>query len=324
MGENGLIAMKNSPSQPHPSLPRAGLDLNLLTVFEALYQERHVSRAAERLGLAQPTVSHTLNRLRRITGDPLFVRTARGMEPTPHADAIEAPLRQAMAMLRSTLLAPRAFDPAHDARTFTLFLTDLGEAFFLPRLLAHLRAVAPAVKLVTLPMPERHPSAALERGEVDLAIGHLPDMGADFYQQRLFLERYVCLVGPRHPLLDAQGRLSKRRFLQASHAVVLPSGTGHNLVEHSLTELGLADRIALKVQNFLVLPAIVRSTDLVALVPRSVAASLAEQDTVHFVPAPIPLPEFVVKQCWHARYHHDAGNQWLRQQMAHLFTRSAR
>jgi len=165
---------------------------------------------------------------------------------------------------------------------------------------------------------------ALERGEVDLAIGHLPDMGADFYQQRLFLERYVCLVGPDHPLLDAQGRLSKRRFLQASHAVVLPSGTGHNLVEQTLTELGLAERIALKVQNFLVLPAIVRSTDLVALVPRSVAESLAAQDTVHFVPAPITLPEFVVKQCWHARYHHDAGNQWLRQQIAQLFTRGPR
>ena len=324
MNENDLIAMKNSSPPPHPAVPRASLDLNLLIVFDALYQERHVSRAAERLGLAQPTVSHTLNRLRRITGDPLFVRTARGMEPTPHADAIEAPLRQALATLRSTLLAPRTFDPARDARTFTLFLTDLGEAFFLPRLLAHLRALAPGVRLVTLPMPERNHSAALERGEVDLAIGHLPDMGADFYQQRLFLERYVCLVGPDHPLLDAQGRLSKRRFLQASHAVVLPSGTGHNLVEQTLTELGLAERIALKVQNFLVLPAIVRSTDLVALVPRSVAESLAAQDTVHFVPAPIALPEFVVKQCWHARYHHDAGNQWLRQQIAQLFTRGPR
>ena len=310
----------NTTNPPHT------LDLQLLTVFDALLTERHVSRAAERLGLAQPTVSNTLARLRRITGDPLFVRTSRGMAPTPHAEAIAAPLRQALTTLRTTLLAPRHFDPAHDTRTFTLFLTDLGEAFFLPRLLTHLRRVAPGVRLVTLPMPEHQHAAALESGAVDLAIGHLPDMGQGFYQQRLFLERYVCLVGRHNPL--AHGKPSRKRFLQAHHAVVLPSGTGHNLVEQTLTELGAAERIVLKVQNFLVLPAIVQGSDLVAWVPRSVARALSGQEhiahDIALLPAPIALPAFIVRQCWHERFHHDAGNQWLRQQVAQMFTESSR
>ena len=132
MATNTFIPLKNDAA---PS----GADLSLLLVFEAVYAERQISRAAQRLGLAQPTVSNALGRLRRLTGDALFVRTGRGMEPTPHAERLAAPLREALAMLRGTLQARSQFDPAHDRRHFTLFLTDLGEAFFLPRLLARLR-----------------------------------------------------------------------------------------------------------------------------------------------------------------------------------------
>ncbi len=192
---------------------RSGADLSLLLVFEAVYAERQISRAAQRLGLAQPTVSNALGRLRRLTGDALFVRTGRGMEPTPHAERLAAPLREALAMLRGTLQARSQFDPAQDRRHFTLFLTDLGEAFFLPRLLARLRDTAPGVTLTTLPMPDRNPQAALERGEVDLAIGNLPDMAPGFYQQRLFREHYVGITRPDHPLLQ---RRHDRRALCAT------------------------------------------------------------------------------------------------------------
>lgn len=307
--------MRNSET----AVENLNLDMNLLVVFDAIFSERNISLAAERLELAQPTVSNALNRLRRITGDPLFVRTSRGMEPTPHAERIAQPLRQVLATLRGTLKASRGFDPATAERTFTLFLTDLGEAFFLPRLLTRLRTLAPGVKLVTLPIPESNPQSALENGEVDIAIGNLPKLKTGFYQQRLFREHYICIARADHPLFD--GKMTAEKFGRASHAVVLPQGTGHGIVEQTMLKLGLRERIMLRVQNFLVLPTIVANTDLVAIVPHSVASELSAEHPLKLVVPPIPLPEFDIKQCWHGRFHNDDGNQWLRAQIAELFMR---
>ena len=315
MMANTSIHMRNNEN-PAPDLD---LDLKLLVVFDAILAERNISVAAERLELAQPTVSNALNRLRRITGDQLFVRTSHGMEPTLHAERIAQPLREVLATLRSTLKAPQRFDPPTAERTFTLFLTDLGEAYFLPRLLTRLRRQAPGVKLVTLPIPDRNPQSALENGEVDIAIGNLPRLRTGFYQQRLFREHYICIARADHPLFE--GRMTVHKFGQASHAVVLPYGTGHGVVEQTMNRLGLADRIMLRVQNFLVLPTVVASTDLVAIVPHSVAAELSAEHPLKLVAPPIPLPEFDIKQCWHKRFHTDAGNQWLRSQIAELFMR---
>lgn len=231
-------------------------DLNLLRIFEAVLAERSITRAAERLGLglAQPTVSNALARLRRLTGDALFVRAREGMAPTPHAQAMAAPLRQAT--LQTTLRRPAAFDPATSERRFKLYISDLGEAFFLPRLLARLRQAAPGVKLATLPMPEHDPQAALESGEVDLAIGNLPEFsrtgnGSGWYQQRLLREHYIAIARRGHPLLEVQGDgsavLSRAAFGEAAQAVVLPAGTGHGVVEATLRADGLGERIALRV-----------------------------------------------------------------------------
>jgi len=304
-------------------------DLNLLRIFDAVLAERSITRAAERLGLAQPTVSNALARLRRLTGDALFVRTREGMAPTPHAQAMAAPLRQAMATLQTTLRRPAAFDPATSERRFTLYISDLGEAFFLPRLLAQLRQQAPGVKLATLPMPEHDPRPALESGEVDLAIGNLPEFGGNgqgsgWYQQRLLREHYIVIARRDHPLLEAQGDgpavLSRAAFGEAAHAVVLPAGTGHGVVEATLRAEGLGARIALRVQNFLSLPAIVACTDLLAIVPRSVAAQWSAQGAAHLslqqAEPPIALPDFDVRQCWHERWHGDAGHRWLRERLA--------
>lgn len=227
-------------------------------------------------------------------------------------------MQQALSALRGIVATPARFDPARDARSFTLYLTDLGEAHFLPRLLAKLRQQGPHVHLRTRPMPAHDPQAALERGEVDLAIGHLPDMQAGFYQQRLFRERYVCLARPGHAL--AQPGFGLEAFCQAEHAVVVPHGTGHSVVEQGLLRLGLAERIVLRVQNFLVLPAIVAQTDLLALLPHSVARQLGTAQTLQLLPCPLDLPGFDVRQCWHERFHRDPANQWLRALIADTFT----
>jgi DNA-binding transcriptional LysR family regulator len=293
-------------------------DLNLLTVFDAVLAEGNISRAAERLGLSQPAVSNALARMRKATGDRLFVRLAKGMAPTPYAQRIADPIRQALAAIRTSLWESQGFDAASSERSFGVYLTDLGEVFFLPRLLAHLSRIAPGVRIRTLPMPTAAAQEALKSGEVDLAIGNLPDFRAGFYQQRLFPDYYVCMVRRDHPAIGR--RITARQFATASHAIATPAGTGHGIIERSLIEHNLESRIVLRAQNFLVLPSIIATTDLIALVPHSVGSQLSRYNDIKLLPAPILIPAFDVKQCWHERFHDDEGNRWLRQQFAELFT----
>lgn len=294
-------------------------DLNLLVVFDAVLAERSISRAADRLNLSQPAVSNALARMRKSTGDRLFVRVGNAMVPTPYAQGIADPIRQALASIRVSLAASQAFDPASSQRSFAIFLTDLGEAYFLPQLLARLNRIAPGVRIRTLPMPPELAEDALRNGEVDLAIGNLPDLGAGFYVQRLFRDRYVCVVRKDHPAIGE--RITEKQFAAAAHAIVTPGGWGHGIIERTLIEHGLEQRITLRMQNFLVLASIVATTDMVAIVPHSVGSQLSRQNEVKLLPLPIAIPAFDIKQCWQERFHDDQGNRWLRQQFVDIFSR---
>ena len=293
-------------------------DLNLLVVFDAVLAEASISRAANRLKLSQPAASNALARMRQATGDRLFVRLANAMVPTPYAQTIADPIRQALASIRVSLGASREFDPATAQRSFAIYLTDLGEAYFLPRLLERLHRTAPGVRIRTLPMPSELALDALRNGEVDLAIGNLPDLGAGFFMQRLFRDRYVCVVRKGHPVIGE--RITARQFAAASHAIVTPGGWGHGIIERALVEHGLEQRITLRMQNFLVLASIVATTDMLAIVPQSVGSQLSQHNDVKLLPLPITIKPFDVKQCWQERFHDDKGNRWLRQQFAELFT----
>lgn len=294
-------------------------DLNLLVVFDAVLAEGSISRAAERLDLSQPAVSNALARLRKATGDRLFVRLANGVAPTPHAEAIAEPIRAALAAIGASLGGAQGFDAATSERDFAIHVTDLGEAFFLPKLLAHLTRVAPRVRLRTLALSTDEAREALRGCVADLTIGNLPDFDAGFYQQRLFRDRYVCIVSCDHPSIGA--RISTRQFAVARHAIAMPGGTGHGIIERTLVAQGLESRIALRVQNFLVLPAIVAASDLIAIVPHSVGSQISPRDAVRLLPLPVSIPAFDVRQCWHERYHDDPGHRWLRQQFVDLFGR---
>ena len=293
-------------------------DLNLLVVFDAVLAEGSISRAADRHKLSQPAASNALARMRQATGDRLFVRLANAMVPTPYAQTIADPIRQALASIRVSLGASREFDPATAQRSFAIYLTDLGEAYFLPRLLERLHRTAPGVRIRTLPMPSELALDALRNGEVDLAIGNLPDLGAGFFMQRLFRDRYVCVVRKGHPVIGE--RITARQFAAASHAIVTPGGWGHGIIERALVEHGLEQRITLRMQNFLVLASIVATTDMLAIVPQSVGSQLSQHNDVKLLPLPITIKPFDVKQCWQERFHDDKGNRWLRQQFAELFT----
>jgi len=291
------------------------LDVNLLQLFELIYDTRSVTRAAEQLGLAQPTVSIWLAKLRRQLNDPLFVRTPSGMLPTPEADALIGTVRQTLESLRYLAQREATFDPATSERRFRICMTDASHITLLPQLLAHVRSVAPGVCLGADRIDDRT-AQRLESGEADLALGLIPELGAGFYQQSLFNQDWVCLANARHPRIGET--LTQQNFADEGHITIV-SGTGHHLLEASLTRCRLTHRVVLELPGFLGLTAIVSTTDLLVTLPRHIGETLARIEGLRVFPCPIPIPGFTVKQHWHSRYHNDPGNRWLRGLCAALF-----
>lgn len=297
------------------------LDLDWLGVFLEIYRTQSVSRAAERLDMAQATASIALNKLRRHFGDPLFIRTARGMEPTPRASAIFPELSEAVQRIRNAQSAAMSFSPAKTRREFRICMTDISEIVMLPALINHLQRTAPLISLQadTISATSR---LSLVAGDVDLAIGFMPDLDAGFYQQALFSQDFVCLAAANHPRVH--DRISRRAFCAEGHIVVTTSGTGHSVVDKVLARHGIERRVVLRVPSFLGVARIVASTELLVLVPRLLGATLASQEPVRVLEPPLALPSYQVKQHWHERFNGDAGNAWLRATVAGLFGASAR
>lgn len=293
----------------------AKLDLDWLHVFIEVYRTQSVSRAAEHLGLAQANASIALNKLRAHFGYRLFVRTARGMEPTPYAVHIYPDLAAAVQKLDELAGAPRLFDPTTAQRSFRIGMTDISEIIVLPTLVNHLRRAAPGIAIeaerTTSDSPRR-----LEAGEVDLAVGFMPQLEAGFYQQVLFRQNFVCLAANRHPRIQAKP--TRSQFLAEGHIVVTTSGTGHAIVDKVMAQKGYERRIALRVPSFLGVARLVAQTELLVIVPRRLGEALAQQEPVQLLEPPVTLPAFAVKQHWHERLHADPASIWLRQTMADL------
>lgn len=300
------------------ALDVASLDLNLLVVFDAILKEGSITAAARRVGLSQPAASSALNRLRRAFDDPLFVRTARGMRPTPHAELLAPPLQRACELIAGSLEIGGSFDPLAATRTFAFRMTDIGEAIFLPRLLVALAEHAPRVRVRVPGIPARGEQDAMAAGAVDLAVGLFPDLKAGFFQQRLYRDRFVCLVRADHPRV--KGALSRRQFAELPHAVVAAEGAGHEAaLERAFAQRGLRRRPALTIPHFMAVPVIVSQSDCVAVVPRRLALAFASLPGLRMLEPPIRIPPMEIRQHWHERYHHDPANKWLRGLVATLF-----
>lgn len=294
-----------------------GLDLNLLRVFDAMMRTLNVTQAAQLLDLTQPATSHALRRLREAMGDPLFVRTSGGMQPTPFALGIAGRVGDAMALLESCLAQEPDFAPDTTTRTFTLFITDIGDVVFLPALVAHFRRHAPRARLRAVSSSFKGVGRELESGGVDIAVTVLPVLGAGFYQQMLFREQYVCIARADHPRI--RGRLTMQEFSQAAHVLVTTEGTGHEVIEQSLARRGLAERIMLRTPHFLSVPPLIAQSDMIATVPRRLALATQAAHAIQILPNPIRLPAYGVKQFWHKRLHDDPAHRWLRRLMVTLF-----
>jgi DNA-binding transcriptional LysR family regulator len=293
------------------------VDLNLLRVFDAVLRERAVTAAAARLGLTQPAVSNALARLRAVFGDALFVRTPAGMDPTPFARGVAEPVRQALALLESALAHGPRFDPASSTRAFRFYMSDLGQIEFLPPLVERVQRLAPAVRLEAVSEDLEHVADALGSGALDLAIGFLPALGPPVARRALFRDPYACLMRADHPLL--RERFTRKKFLEASHALVTYRAGGHRVVEEALERAGLARRIALRLSHFTVVPLVLERTDLVCTLPARVARVFERRGKLKSVPPPVPIPVADVAVHWHERFDADQGNRWLRDQVIELF-----
>lgn len=297
-----------------------GLDLNLLVALRALLAERHVTKAAARVGLSQPAMSHALARLRALLGDPLLVRTSSGMQPTARAEAMTVPLERALEDLGRVLASPDAFDPARSTRKFRIATNDYMELVLFPRLLARLWREAPGID-VRVRNLEARSNEDLAEARIDLAMGVVGSFGAPEAPQgirtkRLVSDRFVCVVRDGHPTVKK--RLSLDEFVALPHALVAPRGESGSVVDTALAALGKKRRVAVEVPHFLVAPHVVRETDVVLTLAARVANSLGPLLGLRQLAPPIGLEGFSMMMVWHERQHADAAHAWLRALIAEV------
>lgn len=306
--------------KPRTPLDAQGIDLKLLRLLDALHASQSVTRTAERLGLSQPTISIGLARLRKMLDDPLFVRTPEGMQATPRTQALMPAVRQVLDGMDLLVSVTAQFDAGSSERRFRIFMTDASHVTLMPRLFAHVRALAPGVKLEAATLgPDM--AQALQSGEADLALGLIPTLDRGFYQQALFDQDWVCLCNADHPSIGE--KLHLKHYLAEAHVGIV-SGTGAQLLESALQKLGKPRRVQLALPGFLGLPGILSTSDLVATLPRHIGETLAQAAGLRVLPCPVAIEGFTVKQYWHTRYHQDPANRWLRSVCAELFLNKRR
>lgn len=286
-------------------------DLNLLAALDVLLEERSVTRAADRLGLTQSATSRILGRLRAAFGDPLFVRTSRGLTPTPRALALAVPLKQAVAELRRLVLENPQFDPGKARRRFRIAAVDYAQVTLLAPTLAALRREAPLVDFEI-----RQPSAESERdldsGALDLLIMPQQPSGPGVVWTPLYRDGYSCIVWDRHP----RRRLTPSAFATTEHILVAPRERAGGIVDAVLEQKGLSRRVAVQVSTFLIVPYLLVGTERIATVPERMAEELARMHPLRILKPPVEIPGFTMCQGWHEIHRNDPGHRWLRAALA--------
>ncbi len=291
------------------------IDIRLLQVFDAVYKNRSVSEAAVSLDLGQPAVSVALSKLRHHFGDPLFVRTSNGMEPTPFGEGLVRPVRGVLEALDVVMGHQNHFDPATSKRLFRICMTDISQLVLLPRLWEALRSSAPGIRIDVLPL-SADIARMLESGEADLALGLMPQLEAGFYQNVLFSQKFACMVSAKHPRIQKELRLEQ--YASENHAVVSSSGAAPLILDQEIARFGLTRKVSLNIPSFIGAALVVEHTDLILTIPERLADVLKGRADVRIFPVPFQLPPYDVKQHWHERFHNDPGSQWLRRVITEL------
>jgi len=292
------------------------VDLNLLVVFDAIMAERSVTRAAERLHLTQPAVSHALSRLRALFRDPLFARTPAGLEPTPLAARLAGRLRAVLGEIGALLVPGDEFEAATSDRRYTIGMSDYAAFVFLPSLAGRLQTLAPAVRLIVRHTSHVQGLAMIDAGEAEVIVGNFPKPPNRMRAELLFKEGFLCAAHRDHPAFARP--LNLPTYLALEHLHVSLRGEPSGYVDEVLARKRHRRKVAMTVGHFLVAPSIVAATDLVATEPARVMGPAAQQLGLAIQRPPVDLPEFEVVQMWSRRLATDSGHAWLRRQIAEV------
>lgn len=284
------------------------LDLTLLLLLDGLLASGNLSATARRLDMSQPSASAALSRLRHFFNDELFIRTGRGLRPTPLAERLATPVRSVIEKINEEILLQPVFEPRDSERIFTLTMPDLGEMIFLPPIIDKIHAEAPGVTIKCVSVPHKELLDTLERGAVDLAIGYFPDLlGPAMKSQMLFEDFFTCIVRSDHQKVGND--ISLDQFLELDHLVVEDESISQ---EKLSAEVGLKRRILVHVPHFMSVPRLIAGSDMIGVVPLSLASWYAQVFGLRILEPPIALPKIPLKQFWHRRVHNDPAVSWLR------------
>lgn len=288
-----------------------GIDLALMGALDALLTERHVTRAAQRLGITQSSMSHHLGRLREALGDPLLVRVGRAMVLTPRAEAMAAPLRGALAELRRVVAEAGAFDARTATRSFTVACPDLL-APVIPELLAAVTAEAPGVRLRVVTAAGELP-ALLAGGGCDLALGASPDEAPGVVRRSLGAVGWCVLARKGHPV--TRGRFTAAAWGRYPHVVVGTGSAAPNRVGAAIERAGVTRTVGVTVPTFLAAPWVVARSEMLFTAPRALVTEVAEALGLAVLTTPVELPTIGVAALWHERMQADAGHRWFRERL---------
>jgi len=293
----------------------AGMDLNLLLVFEAVMSERNATRAGQKIGMSQPAVSNALNRLRHHLKDDLFLRGPDGMRPTARALELEVPVRRALAELESAL-DPISFDPRTTERTFTIATTDYASMTLLPYLAEYLIDESPGVNIHTVPIGGRL-YEKLDAQDADYGITAIGEAPSRFGRLDIGTDHFVCMMRKDHPLASFD-EIPAEDYAAARHLLVSPRGDARGFVDEQLENMGLERRVVMMVNNFGSVPMIIASSDLIVALPSRIADKCTQFFDLHVTRNPISPPPGVVGgvMVWHKRLANHPAHTWFRDMVA--------
>jgi DNA-binding transcriptional LysR family regulator len=286
------------------------IDLNLLPKFGALYRNRSVSEAGRELHLTQSALSNALARMRSMFGDELFVRTASGMEPTAFAHAIAQPIERALAKLQSEIARVVRFEPEHSCRSFKIAMTQLGEAWLAPQILAFARDMAPDIVVSAVLSGDRGFEAALTSGNIDFAVGDLPELECSFHHTVIGMHELVCVVREGHPVLA--GPPTTSALLSCTFAEVVEHGSMYGVLSRTIVRKARPEAMKYRTANVMALPGIIAATDLAAILPAWFAARYAGSLGLQLVRLGAQPSVASVHLFWHPNLEYDPGHLWMR------------
>ncbi len=288
------------------------IDLNLLVIFGALCEEKNTTKAAKRLGLSQPAISHALSRLRDQFKDPLFVRASRGLVPTQRALDLERPILNLLYQLDGVLFGSNEFIPEKSQLTFKIATTDYFEQVALPSILKVLEKEAPGITVLSKPTLGSLPKLELEKGDYDLAVaGFYGELPEGLLKQKLFDDDFVCVARKNHPRIKKT--LSLSQYATEKHILISLQGDMKSKSQELLAKKGLNQQFRAGVSSFLSPGWLLTTTDYLLTCPRKLADSYEKYLPVETHELPIEIPKIHIIQVWHERSHRDKAHSWFRQ-----------